>query len=196
MSVKYNVTNQETGETYELTDDDLSFEPKDSDIAILDSTDTALDFMRGKTPYHIQMLMKKSDKEMLSPEDAEYELNCFTGVPSRDFSDYIGMKVRVLGAAIIPHGPYHSKLDPQGPLQPGYLRCLFLIDELDKQEDNIVLECSGTNIFDHTINMLAQYGWYIWDSPREYSIRRGGKSNAYYMKSTHKPNKKKVVVES
>lgn len=194
---KYTIINQSTGESTELNEEDLSFGPKDTtDIATLDSNNTAMDFLSGKTPYHIQRLIEKSELLHLSPEDAEYELGCFVGVPTKDFSDYINCKVVVLGAAIIPHGPYKSKSDPDGPLQPGYLRCLFVIDETDKQGDNVVLECNGVNVFDHTLNMLVHYGWYMWDKPREYMIRRGGKSNAYHMKSVHKANKKAVVVES
>lgn len=195
---KYTVINQETGVSTELTDEDFSFGPKDNDVAVLDSNNTIMDFLSGRTPYHIQRLIEKSEKLELSPEDAEYELGCFVGVPTKSFSEYINCKVKVLGAAIIPHGPYKAYADkdkPDAPLKPGYLRCLFVIDETDKQGDNIVLECNGVNVFDHTLNMLTHYGWYLWDKPREYMIRRGGKSEAYHMKSVHKANKK-VVVES
>lgn len=196
---KYTVINQETGESTELTDEDLSFGPKDTDVATIGSNDTAMDFLAGKIPYHIQRLIEKSERLHLSPEDAEYELGCFVGVPSQDFSDYINQKVTVLGAAIIPHGPYKAKEDkdnPNAPLHPGYLRCLFVIDETDKHDDYVVLECNGVNVFDHTLNMLTNYGWYMWEKPREYMIRRGGKSNAYHMKSVHKDNRNNVVVES
>lgn len=191
--VKYTVINQETGVSTELKDEDFSLGPKDDDFAVLNGNNSIMNFLSGRTPYHIQRLIEKSERLELSPEDAEYELGCFVGVPTKGFSDYINCKVVVLGAAIIPHGPYKSKSDPDGPLQPGYIRCMFVIDELDKQGDNIVLECNGVNITEHTLNMLTCYGWYMWDKPREYMIRRGGKSNAYHMKSVHKNNKKAVV---
>lgn len=200
---RYRITDIETGHTWD-TDDSKSVVPySDSDDVTSIDSSIAENIISGRVPFHIQKLMDKATALGLTNDEVEYEYSVLTGAPAKDFSDFVNHKVRIIGATIIPHPAYKGKSDPEdAPLRPGYLKCLFAIDEVDGKPyydidgNPTILECSGVNVFEHTQNMLNVYGWYLWSSPKVYSIKRGGNSNAYYLRSTERPTPKQKVKET
>lgn len=189
VASRYKIVDSVSGEVIrdvhpeELTS--TSLVPVDNEIMSI-SDPGIMDMLNGKLPYHIQKLRDKH----LSPDDEEFEMSLFTGGIPKPFDEYINKEITVLGAAIIPHGQYRAKSDPEdAPLRPGYLKFRFVISELDSNGNPIILETSGVEIFSHMTNALNAYGWFLWDRPRKYLITKGGKNGAYFMRNTERKYK-------
>src|SRR5712692_3536666 len=126
----------------------------------------------------MQIHMALAYEKGLTGVSGAREVVSYIGNVPHKFADFIGKKVKVLGAIIYWHPPYLARQSTVGDpsVMPGYYKLLVKLDEMSEQkvisgekvekvQYPVVISVSALAVAEVMLTISLTNGWYDWKEP-------------------------------